>query len=391
MGFFKRLFTPEQRALGSEYYEMFASGPTAAGIAVTPERARAHPVVFGCLQVLAQDVARTPIKFRRREGESLIDAEDHPLFELLATLPNPEMTAYQVKHALMWQLLTHGRAFAEIVRVDGRVVALWPLESEHMRVDRDEQRRKRWTYMAGGTMHTWTFDASQPPIFELVTESPLVRCRDLIGTAVALQTYVARFFANGGRPTGVLKAAGILKPSQLQALRESWRAIYASPENSHKVAILDNGVDFTPVAPVNDEAQLVETLQAVTTMICGAFRVPPWKVGDLSKANYSNMAAGELAYVTSTLDPYFQAWEEAIRRDLLTTRQYGRFSVLFDRSALIRSDVQAQHMALATGLQNGLYSVNEARRMLGLNPIADGDTYRVNSALVAAADAGGGN
>jgi hypothetical protein len=45
-------------------------------------------------------------------------------------------------------------------------------------------------------------------------------------------------------------------------------------------------------------------------------------------------------------------------------------------------------MALATGIQAGFYSQNDARRVLGLNPIADGDRYMVNSALVPVAQAG---
>ena len=100
----------------------------------------------------------------------------HDLFEILSALPNPEQTAYQVKHRLQWQLLQHGRAYAEIVRTDGRITALWPLSSERMRVDRDEQRRKRWTYTAAdGRQIVWTFNASQPPIFELTHETPIAR------------------------------------------------------------------------------------------------------------------------------------------------------------------------------------------------------------------------
>jgi hypothetical protein len=57
----------------------------------------------------------------------------------------------------------------------------------------------------------------------------------------------------------------------------------------------------------NERSQLTETQQAINAMIAGAFRVPTWKIGDLTKANYSNMEAGELAYVTSTLDPLVSA------------------------------------------------------------------------------------
>jgi hypothetical protein len=50
--------------------------------------------------------------------------------------------------------------------------------------------------------------------------------------------------------------------------------------------------------------------------------------------------------------------------------------------------VKSLHDALATGRQNGFYSANDARKALGLNPIADGDAYLVNSALVPIAQAG---
>ena len=118
----------------------------------------------------------------------------------LGSLPNPEMTSYQLQFALMWQLLLYGRAYAEIVRSEGRIVALWPLVSEYMQVDRDAQRRKRWTYSAGATPLIWLFDPSQPPILELTAETPIHHCREVIGSALALQQYTANFFKNHARP-----------------------------------------------------------------------------------------------------------------------------------------------------------------------------------------------
>jgi HK97 family phage portal protein len=371
----------------AEFSALFGGGTSAAGIDVSPDRAIAVPAVFSCMQVLSQDIARTPIKFRRIvSADTLVDATEHDLYEILGTLPNPEQTAFQVKHALQWQLLQYGRAYAEIVRQDGRIAALWPLHSPSMRVDRDDQRRKRWHYTAGGTETTWTFNASQPPIFELTMETPIARCRDLIGLALALQIYQSKFFANGGRPTGVLQMAGAITKDQADRLRTDWTQVYGRPENSHKVLLLEGGLEFKPMAMPNDEAQMIEVQQAITQAICGTFRVPLFKVSDLSKATYSNISASAVEYVSSTLDPIYQAWEESIRRDLLTNRQYQTFTAQFDRNALIRSDVQAQHAALAAGINAGYYSQNDARRALGLNPISDGDTYRVNAAMVEGTD-----
>jgi HK97 family phage portal protein len=365
-----------------ELLQLFSSGPTESGAVVTPQSALSVPAVFSCCQVLSQDVARTPIRLRQQTGPNTFeDALDHPLYEILHDLANPELTAYGFKSAMQWQLLGFGKAFAEIVRQDGRIVALWPLLSEYMKVDRDDRGRKRWTYQAGGTPYVWTFDASAPPILELVSETPLTRCREIIGTALATQQYLAKYFANGAKPSGVLTAAGDLKDETAERIRLQWATNYGGAANRGKVPLLSAGVSFTPISATNDDSQLNETLRTINEQIAGAFRIPPWKIGDLSKANYSNMEAGELSYITDSLDPWFELWEESLRRDVLTTRQYGQFTITFDRQALVRNDVRSLNASLQSGIQNGYLSQNDARKALGLNPIDGGDTYRANSAL----------
>ena len=79
--------------------------------------------------------------------------------------------------------------------------------------------------------------------------------------------------------------------------------------------MLEQGLKWQAVAAPNSDSQLNETLITIATQIAGAFRVPTWKIGDLTKATYSNMEAGENAYATGTLDPYFTAWMS--RSDLL--------------------------------------------------------------------------
>ena len=52
----------------------------------------------------------------------------------------------------------------------------------------------------------------------------------------------------------------------------------------------------------------------------------------------------------------------------------------FDRQALVRNDVQQPQCVAARDSERHL-SQNDARKALGLNPIAGGDTYRINTAL----------
>ena len=118
----------------------------------------------------------------------------------------------------------------------------------------------------------------------------------------------------------------------------------------------------------NDSAQLNETQRAVNEQIAGAFRVPVSKIGDLSKANYSNMEVSEQVYVTSTLDPYYRSGARLPPRPADRPAVWA-FSVQFDRSVLTANDTKALHVSLCQGIQNGIYSQNDARRKLGENPI----------------------
>ena len=179
----------------------------------------------------------------------------------------------------------------------------------------------------------------------------------------------------------MLQSPGAISDDAVIRLRDYWAQNYGGSANRGKIPVLDRDLKFVPIQMENDSAQLVETQRALNEQIAGAFRVPVSKIGDLSKANYSNMEVCEQVYVNATLDPYYRMFELALRRDLLTVRQYQQFTVTFDRGALTRNDTKALHTSLCQGIQNGIYSQNDARRKLGENPIPDGDTYLINSAL----------
>lgn len=358
-----------------------------SGMSVTPATAMQVPDVYAAVSVLAQDVGRAPLKLRVRDsGGEWVDAIEHPLWELLHDLPNPEMTASEFRSTMMRQLLSHETAYAEIVRsVSGQVVALWPLDSARMTVSRDGLNVKRYSYRTDSKTLTWTFNPDRPPILELRHPSPIHQCRDLIGLAMALDMYAGKFFANGARLSGLLMAPGALKPETRQALREAFNEMHAGAKNAHRVGVMEGGLDFKPLTIPNNEAQFNETRKQVRTMIAGAFRVPPHKIGDLERATFSNIEAQDRDYVNASLNPFLVLWEQSIRRDLLTTRQYPRYQAIFDREALIEADSQSRANALAVGRQNGWWSVNDVRRKLHENPVSadlGGDLYHMNGNMI---------
>lgn len=367
---------------------------TSAGVSLSEEQAASVPDVFACIQVLSQDVGRCPLKLRRLSDDGKHeDATDHPLWEILHDLPNPETTAYQFRLEMQRNLLTYSRAYAEIIRNQrGEIVSLWPLEPRYMTLERDSLSRKVYVYRAPGLKEIrWTFHPSTPPILELNHESPIKRCRDLIGLAYALDMFGAKFFANGARPSGTLEVPpGAPMTDEIrERMRGSFQKMFGGADNAGKVALLEGGVKFSAMTIANNEAQYNETRKFVRSLIAGTWRMPSHKINDLDRATFSNIEHQSIDYVTGTVDPFFVSWEQAIRRDVLTTRQFPRYTSVFDRAALIKADMKSMVDAMAVGRQNGWWSANDILRKLDENPIppAAGDVYLVNGNFITAAEA----
>lgn len=381
MSWFSRLF--ERRTFTSTTTGAFGSLAAASGAVVNSETALHVPEVFAAIRAISEDVARTPLRLRQKIGPgAYANEDDHDLAELLTLLPNAEEDAFTFKRLLVRDLLLHGVAFAQVVRVDGRVVALWRLPAQSVSVGRDEQRRKKWTVSTATGRQEFIMDASRPPVLELRYDTPLAHCKDLIGLALAMMTYTSAFFKNGARPGGALTTDDSLDEEAVKRLRESWQAAFGR-DGAHGTAVLEEGMKYIPFASPNDSAQLVELMAVIRSQLAGIFRIPPHKLGNLDRATFGNIEQQSLDYLSS-LEPLFCVFEQSVRRDLLSTSEFGRYSIEFDRNALIVSDRVSLSAALATGRQNGWYSINDVRRRLGEAPISSadgGDSYLVNSAL----------
>ena len=59
--------------------------------------------------------------------------------------------------------------------------------------------------------------------------------------------------------------------------------------NSNKVAVLEEGMKYTPISISPNEAQFLETRKFQIDEIARIFRVPPHMVGDLEKSSFSNI------------------------------------------------------------------------------------------------------
>ena len=394
-GLFKSRDKPQNRTPGSSY--AFFLGGSTSGKAVTERSAMQMTAVYSCVRILSEAVAGLPLhlyKYTDSGGKAM--ALDHPLYRLLHDEPNPEMSSFVFRETLMTHLLLWGNAYAQIIRNGkGEVVALYPLMPNRMSVDRDEHGQLYYTYtrasdeaktMTGTTVLLPPSDVLHIPglgFDGLVGYSPIAMAKNAIGLAIATEEYGAKFFANGAAPSGVLEHPGTIKdPSRV---REAWMSQFGGSANSGKVAVLEEGMKYTPISISPEQAQFLETRKFQINEIARIFRIPPHMVGDLEKSSFSNIEQQSLEFVKYTLDPWVIRWEQSIQRALLRPEEKKRYFAKFNVEGLLRGDYQSRMNGYAVARQNGWMSANDIRELENLDRIpaeAGGDLYLVNGNML---------
>ena len=341
-GLFKSRDKPQNRTAGSNY--AFFMGGTTSGKTVTERSAMQMTAVYSCVRILSEAVAGLPLhlyKYTNSGGKAM--ALDHPLYRLLHDEPNPEMSSFVFRETLMTHLLLP----SDVLHIPGL-----------------------------------GFDG-------LVGYSPIAMAKNAIGMAIACEEYGAKFFANGAAPGGVLEHPGTIKDPQ--RVRESWQSTFGGSGNANKIAVLEEGMKYTPIGISPEQAQFLETRKFQINEIARIFRVPPHMVGDLEKSSFSNIEQQSLEFVKYTLDPWVIRWEQSIQRSLLSRDEKAVYFVKFNLEGLLRGDYQSRMNGYAIGRQNGWMSANDIRELENLDriPAEDGgDLYLINGNMLPLKNAG---
>ena len=394
-GLFRTRDGPKNATSGSAY--SFFMGSSAAGKSVNERSAMQMTAVYACVRILSESIAGLPLHMYRYEDDgSKTKAVEHPLYHLLHDEPNPEMTSFIFRETLMSHLLLWGNAYAQIIRNGkGDIIALYPLMPNRMKVERDAKGQLYYEYqtmkedaptMKGAVYQLYPNEVLHVPglgFDGLVGYSPIAMAKNAIGLAIAAEEYGSKFYANGAAPSGVLEHPNVLKdPAKV---RDSWNAAFGGSSNAHRVAVLEEGMKYTPISISPNEAQFLETRKFQINEIARIFRVPPHMVGDLEKSSFSNIEQQSLEFVKYTLNPWVCRWEQALQRALLDDDEKGKYFFRFNVEGLLRGDYQSRMNGYAPARQNGWMSANDIRELANLDRIPaelGGDLYLVNGNML---------
>jgi HK97 family phage portal protein len=351
-----------------------------AGTYVSPESAMRLAAVFACVRVVSETIGSLPLViYRRRPGGGKERADNHPLYDVFQK-PNLWQTAFEFWEMMQGHLELRGNAFAEIVSGNGRAIdQLIPLHPDRVRVFRLPDGHLRYEV-------TSYWDASITKLAQqqmlhlrglssdgIMGLSTIAAGAEVVGTGLAQQDYRGRFFSNNAKPGLALTMPGTMKEEARERLQKSINEGFTR-DNAFKTMVLPPGMTVTALGLTNKDSQLIEASQANRTDIASMFRLPPHKIGDLTRGTFSNIEQQNIEFATDSIRPRVVRLERRIDRDLIDPisegmgAAAGEFFAVFDMDALFRGDMKSRYEAYNMALQYWL-TVDEVREIEGKNPI----------------------
>ncbi|MFT4181540.1 MAG: phage portal protein, partial [Rhizobium sp.] len=269
-------FRDEQKAISvSEQAEVILLDirSTASNIHVGSRNAREVPAVDCAIDIIAKKNGDIPFKFFTRETRETV--RDHPAYKLIHDEANAFTSAAQLRIDLSVDAMLYdqgGHAFV-IRSSDDRPIALQRLKPGtvqncfedddtpyYLVSDKRGQRRYEFTDI----LHIQPYGC----------KAPIKTAREAIALAMAFERHMAGLLANGGRPSGIIKAKKPLDPEAKKKLSESWFTTHGG-KNAGGTAVLDEEMDYLQLALNLVDAQFAESRVEQIREIARAFKIPP--------------------------------------------------------------------------------------------------------------------
>jgi HK97 family phage portal protein len=352
---------------------------SAAGVTVTPTASLASTTVMACVNLIARSLASVPLVLYRRTPQGAAPAQDHPLHALLADMANPLQTAMEVRETLLANVLLYGNGYAEIEwGPDGYPAALWPMDAERVGLEISKERQLTYSYYSEDfglvklpgwrVLHLRGLATSG-----LLGISPIRAAMNAVGLALATETFGARYFAEGAAPSLVLSYPSRLTPEATASLRKVFETQWNGLSNTHRLAIIGDGVKPEAFQIRADEAQFLETRAFQVAEICRIFNVVPGLVGAAETQTYASAEQDMIRFRELTLGPWAEALEKRIAADCLTVQERPRLFAQHKLAKLQATDLRTRYETYNVAKQAGILTTNEIRRMEDYNPVPGGD------------------
>lgn len=362
---------------------------------ITKEIAMSIPAVAACVNRIAETIASLEVKLYEKNEENVVEIEDDPRTELLNGETGDTLTGYQLKAAMVRDMLLGKGGYCFIRRVRGNVKSLNYVPCEYITIFKNndiiskeyqlEVQGKRYeghqfVKLLRNSQNGWSGKS-------IIADSNI-----LFQIVAAEQDYEKHNAATGGARKGFFKAQNTLTDDAMKKFRAAYKNLYVN--GSESTMILNNGMDFKEISASAAELQLNENKTTNNNDICKIFGIPP------SIINGNATKEDRRAFYEGCIYPILTNFAKSLNDVLLNPYlDENEMFFAFDDSGLTKADIDERYSAYEKGIKNGFLQLDEVRKRenmpalgvdfvkLGLQDVLfypeSGDIYTPNMGVMA--------
>ena len=367
-------------------------GQTIAGATINEETCMGLSAFYAGVRLRSSTPAALPLCVYKREGDGSdkTPARDIPEYRVLHDRPNPVLTPIQYREIGQMFIVLWGRSLSYIERDgSGKLVALWPMHTNEVRLSWREGRR---TYDITRLRDNDLFP--KPPVnkpmladYEVLDiasfdgRSIVGRAREQLGEAMAAQNFGAGFYGGGAQPYMALVVKKNATPDAVEKLRENWKNKHGNSTRS--IAVLpEDELDLKTIDMPLSDAQFLESRQFYVTEIARWFGIPPHKLYDLSRSTNNNIEEQQLEWYEDLI-PDLTRWEQELHWKLFKESERNRYIIGHVVENMLRGNIEKRYQAYSVALQCGFMNRNEVRSKENMNSMGeDGDVFMAPNNMV---------
>lgn len=333
---------------------------------------------YAATEIISNTIATIPIHVRNVEDNEILNS--HPLnFIWNSGL----QTRFMLIKSLVWDMLTKGNGIAYIKRAaDGTPIEIIYRPAGEISVMYNPTNRQ--LYYLDPLLKKGKIEPINVIHFIKNTKDGVngigipAFAGQTLNLSKATNKSAEKFFDGGCKIDGVLTSTQPMGQQQKLDAKESWEKIYgAYSSGGGGIAVLGNDWKYQPIAQNSEQSQMLQSREFNITELARYFTISPTLLGDLSHTQYGSIEAAQADFIAHTLLPLISMIQDELNRKLLKPSERGKIIIDLDEDHIYLSDKTSTANYLTTLTNAGIMTINEARHIIGLNPVEGGDENRI--------------
>jgi HK97 family phage portal protein len=358
----------------------------------TPKDKLSEATYFACMKILAESLGKLPLKMYQSTDKGIMKSDKSELYSVLKLRPNPYMSSTVFWSTVEMNRNHFGNAYIWCRWNGPQLKDLWIMPSTDVTLVIDDvglfgTKDKLWyQYNDSKTGKLYTFNSDEvmhfktSMTFDGITGIPV---KDILKTTVEgsleSQKFMNNLYKTGLTGKAVLEYTGDLNKDAKDRLVKGFEEFANGSKNAGKIIPVPLGMKLVPLDIKLTDSQFFELKKYSALQIAAAFGIKPNQINDYEKSSYASAEAQNLAFYVDTLLYPLKQYEEEITYKSLSSQLINQgYFWKFNVSVILRADIKSQMQALSQGVNNAIYTPNEARGFLDLPAKDGGDQLVMN-------------